>query len=96
MDRAYLISVEATLISGDTRVAFDVFRADSPETACNYAQNIFIKEGAGVVVYGDTVFVLEAIATLKPKYVATIDLSDPENHVHAKAADIFEQFLKAY
>ena len=96
MDKAYLVLVEVVTLGGQTQSDVDVFRADDELTAANFARNIFIKEGSGAVVYGDTVFLVEAIATLRVRVLAAIDLSLPENYKYAEAADVFDEFLRNY
>lgn len=96
MDKAYLILAEIHLVGGEIVTDVDVFRADDEDTACNFATNVFIKGGNGVVMYGTTAVVQEAMAVIKVRNLGVIDLAHPENKAHAEAADVFEQFLKDY
>lgn len=96
MDKAYLVLVEVITLGGQTQVDVDVFRAEDEVGASNCARNIFIKEGSGAVVYGETIFLVEAIATLRVRVLAAIDLSLPENKKLAEAADVFDTFLRDY
>jgi len=96
VDKAYLVLVQAHMVSGQILSDFDVFRAEDAETAKNYARNIFIKEAGGAVTFGGTIYLADSISALVVKDVAVIDLEHPENHAHAASADVFEQFLKDY
>ena len=92
-DRGFLVRVYVTVVGGETLTAIDAFRADTEEEAFNYAVNMFTS-GTGATMYGDTLFIVDAVCAVRAVVDREIDLADPDNAKWLNSVDLFEKFLK--
>jgi hypothetical protein len=92
-DCGALVTLKVFLIGGGELTATDAFRTDSIEEAKNMALNIF-STSKGLLVYGDSILVVDAVAAIKVIEVTFIDLADSSNNNWLAAIDVFERFME--
>jgi hypothetical protein len=93
-DRGFLVRVYVTIAGGrEILTAVDAFRAETEEEARNYAFNMFTT-GVGATMYGDTMFILDAVGAVRAVIEEKIDLADPDNAKWLNSVDLFERFLE--
>jgi hypothetical protein len=93
-DKGFLVRVYVTIAGGkEILSAVDAFRAETEEEARNYAFNMFTT-GMGATMYGDTMFILDAVGAVRAVIDKEIDLAAPENAKWLNSVDLFERFLE--
>lgn len=92
-EKFYLVLASITLVSGQTIVSVDAFRARNSELASNMARNLFTQERGGVVVYGDHSLFSDSICSVVATVIGVLDAEEKENKHWVDSVEVFENFL---